>query len=89
MLRKSEFLEEKYRENAIVALNKKKSSLPQQVELEFYRGPLVTSWRYIIKGTGRGSMLLPMFSLDQVNTLVSLKTYRQGSGWNRMLNIGV
>lgn len=47
-------------------------------------GVLETSWKYIIKGKGKGSMLLPMFSLDQVNTLVSHKTYRQGSGWNRM-----
>lgn len=53
------------------------TSLPQQVELEAYRGPLVSSRRYIIKGTRRGSMLLPVFSLGQVNTLVSPKTYRQ------------
>ena len=53
------------------------TSLPQQVELEAYRGLLVSSRKYIIKGTRRGSMLLPMFSLGQVNTLVSHKTYRQ------------
>lgn len=53
------------------------TSVPQQVGLEACRGLLVSSWRYIIKGTRRGSMLLPMFSLGQVNTLVSPKTYRQ------------
>lgn len=56
------------------------TSVPHQVELEAYRDVLVSSQRYIIKGTGRRSMLLPMFSLGQVNTLVSPKTYRQQAG---------
>lgn len=73
-------------ENAVVSLQQilptrirvtNEAPLPQQVELESYRGLLVSSWRYIIKGTRRGSMLLPMFSLGHVNTLVSPKTYRQ------------